>query len=489
MVRARRGPESPRRLTYLVPFQELFVAVAAAVLMLAGVERVTNPLVLFEKTLFCLLLVLFCSAFVVRLDRGYLRLTMIATQVSAMVLPAPLAGLMGLVAGLLWIRHGSTPGLRYFGTSAGIFWTVSGAVVRIWVGSGSPVRETVGFVLAALSMTVVNWILTLLELSVLGGERATAIARRAFSKSFFAAFLYFALAAILMANLMDGSPRGYLLAAVVALLSVTLTETIAGRRSRSALEAHVADSQRYLGYSRALEGVVHSLRHQLAITKGYVEDVLESRLQSATRARVESAKASTNAALAMLDRLQASASPRVVFSDELVNLSDIAGAAVEFVRGIAAGQRTRLEISGQPRPIYLRGDPVLLRDVVAALLINALQAVGHGGVVSVSVAVRRGGLGGLSVSDSGPGLNEEQRDHLFEPHYTTKKHGTGMGLFTAFGVVREHRGHLVYEGDGKKGAVFTVLIPLAAPSAKGAEPVAEPADGLNPARISEGLSG
>src|SRR5207302_1776048 len=200
MVRARRGPESPRRLTYLVPFQELFVAVAAAVLMLAGVERVTNPLVLFEKTLFCLLLVLFCSAFVVRLDRGYLRLTMIATQVSAMVLPAPLAGLMGLVAGLLWIRHGSTPGLRYFGTSAGIFWTVSGAVVRIWVGSGSPVRETVGFVLAALSMTIVNWILTLLELSVLGGERATAIARRAFSKSFFAAFLYFALAAILMAN-------------------------------------------------------------------------------------------------------------------------------------------------------------------------------------------------------------------------------------------------------------------------------------------------
>src|SRR5205807_1158185 len=103
MRRARRGADSPRRLTYLIPFQEVYVAVAAAVLMLAGVEPVTSPSALLAKTLFCLLLVLFCSAFVVRLDRGYLRLTMIATQVSAMVLPAPLAGLMGLVAGLLWV--------------------------------------------------------------------------------------------------------------------------------------------------------------------------------------------------------------------------------------------------------------------------------------------------------------------------------------------------------------------------------------------------
>jgi hypothetical protein len=64
-----------------------------------------------------------------------------------------------------------------------------------------------------------------------------------------------------------------------------------------------------------------------------------------------------------------------------------------------------------------------------------------------------------------------------------------MGLFTAFGVVREHRGQLIYEGDGKEGAVFTVLIPLVTVSAKSAEAVAEPRDGLNPASVTERLSG
>jgi signal transduction histidine kinase len=292
-----------------------------------------------------------------------------------------------------------------------------------------------------------------------------------------------------MANLIDGSVRGYALTVVVALLSVTLTEALAERRSRTALESHIADSQRYLGYSRALEGVVHGLRHQLAVTKGYLEDALDSKLTSADRGTAQRAKASTDAALEMLDRLQASASPRVEFAADPISLDDIAVSGSELVRGRAASQRTRLELRRQPRPVLVDADPLLMRDVLAALLINALQAVEHGGTVSISVGTRRGGLGSLTVADSGPGLNEEQRDHLFEPHYTTKAGGTGMGLFTAFGVVREHRGQLIYEGDGKKGAIFTVLIPLASVSLKSSEPVAEPGDGLNPARIPERLSG
>jgi len=277
--------------------------------------------------------------------------------------------------------------------------------------------------------------------------------------------------------------RGYLLAIVVALLSVTLTETIAERRSREALEAQVADSQRHLGYSRALEGVVHGLRHQLAISKGYIEDVLEMRLGAQARGRAMGAKASTDAALQTLDRLSASASPRIEIASEPLNLTEVALAAAEMVRGLAASQRTRVEVAGQVRPVLANGDPAMLREVVTELVINALQAVTHGGWVKLTVGIRRGGWASLSVEDSGPGISDQQRDHLFEPHYTTKPAGTGMGLFTAFGVVREHGGQLIYEGGANPGAVFTVLVPLATASAKSAEPIAEPGDGLNPFRV------
>jgi signal transduction histidine kinase len=476
-------PVGPRaRLTFLFPWFELALGTVGAAVIILGPSSSLSAQTQLEEAGFLALMSLGLGAFVVRLDRGSLRLAMIATQSAAMLLGPPLAGLVGLVAGLSWVRHGPK-GHRYAGVGATVFWTSGAAALRLAVGSGSPLKVAIGLATVALSMTIANWLVNLVGLAVLTDEPIQKTVRAIFSRSFLAAFVYFALAATLIASVMDGSLRGYLLAVVVALLSVTLTETLAERRSREALEAQVADSQRHLGYSRAVEGVVHSLRHQLAISKGYVEDVLEMRLGAQARGRAIGAKASTDVALHMLDRLSASASPRIEVAGEPVNLAEIANASSEMVRGMAASQRTRVEVSGQVRPALANGDPAMLRDVVTELVINALQAVGHGGWVKLTVGTRRGGWASLSVADSGPGISDQQRDHLFEPHYTTKPSGTGMGLFTAFGVVREHGGQLIYEGGPRSGAVFTVLVPLAAFSAKSPEPIAEPGDGLNPLRI------
>jgi signal transduction histidine kinase len=473
---------SRARFSYLFPWIELALGFLGAVAILLAPQSPGSVEAQLEEAGFLALLSLGLGLFMVRLDRGGLRLTMIATQAAAMLLGPALAGLVGLVAGLSRVPNGPK-GHKYAGVGATVFRTSGAAALRLAVGSGSLPRTVVGLTLVAVSMTLANWLVNLVELAVLTDEPILKTARAVFSRSFVAAFVYFALAATLIFGVMDGSPRGYVLAIVVALLSVTLTDTLAERRSRAALEAQVADSQRHLGYSRAMEGVVHSLRHQLAISKGYVEDVLELRVGPQARGRALGAKASTDAALQMLDRLSASASPRVEIAADPVNLTEIAIGAGEMVRGLATGQRTRVEVTGQVRPVLAVGDPAMLREVTTELVINALEAVGHGGSVKLSTGTRRGGWASLSVADSGPGISDRQRDHLFEPHYTTKPAGTGMGLFTAFGVVREHGGQLIYEGGSKPGAVFTVLIPVASSSAKSAEPVAEPGDGLNPVRI------
>lgn len=480
------GPEggslgSRARFSYLIPWIELALGFLGAVAILVGPHSPGSVEGQLEEAAFLAVLSLGLGLFVVRLDRGYLSLRMIATQAAAMLLGPPLAGLVGLVAGLSR-RHTGPRYHRYVGVGATVFWTAGAAALRLAVGSGSLLRSVVGLALVAVAMTVANWVVTLVEIAVFTGEPTTRTIRAVFSRSFVAAFVYFALAATLISSVLDGTLRGYLLSVVVALLSVALTETIAERRSRAALEARVADSQRHLGYSRALEGIVHSLRHQLAISKGYLEDMLEMRVGRQAMGRVIAAKTATDVALEILDRLSASASPRVEIARDPVDLTEIAIGAAEMIRGLAAGQRTRVEVAGV-RPVLARGDPAMLREVASELVINALQAVGHGGSVKLSTGTRRGGWASLSVADSGPGISDRQRDHLFEPHYTTKPAGTGMGLFTAFGVVREHGGQLVYEGWTKPGAIFTVLIPVAAASAKSAEAVAEPGDSLNPVRI------
>ncbi len=64
----------------------------------------------------------------------------------------------------------------------------------------------------------------------------------------------------------------------------------------------------------------------------------------------------------------------------------------------------------------------------------------------------------VSVRDDGPGFPMDSRDRLFEPHYTTKGDGSGVGLFMSYGIVREHQGQIFYEGSDA-GATFVVVLP------------------------------
>jgi signal transduction histidine kinase len=99
-----------------------------------------------------------------------------------------------------------------------------------------------------------------------------------------------------------------------------------------------------------------------------------------------------------------------------------------------------------------------MREVITNLLNNAIDAVGHGGRVEATTGKRGNGWPYLSIADNGPGVSDDQRHHLFEPHFTTKEGGTGLGLFMSYGIVREHQGQLLFEGN-RRGAVFTVVLP------------------------------
>ena len=111
-----------------------------------------------------------------------------------------------------------------------------------------------------------------------------------------------------------------------------------------------------------------------------------------------------------------------------------------------------------PEDVRVRADPLLLREVITNLVNNAIDAVGPHGHVELRTGRRGNGSPYFSVVDDGPGVPDESRHHLFEPHFTTKEGGTGLGLFMSFGIVREHQGELQYTGSSR-GAAFTVVLP------------------------------
>lgn len=96
------------------------------------------------------------------------------------------------------------------------------------------------------------------------------------------------------------------------------------------------------------------------------------------------------------------------------------------------------------------------------LLLNAVDAVGKGGRVTISAAeARQGGFVLVKVSDDGQGIPAHVLPYVFDPFFTTKSKGkgTGLGLSVSLGIVRQHGGDIHAESEPGRGTTFTVLLP------------------------------
>jgi C4-dicarboxylate-specific signal transduction histidine kinase len=119
------------------------------------------------------------------------------------------------------------------------------------------------------------------------------------------------------------------------------------------------------------------------------------------------------------------------------------------------------QLIGGACPVY--GDRTQLQQVVLNLILNAVDAMSWADVtqreLSISVESQADGLA-VRVRDSGPGIDHELLEHIFEPFYTTKDHGTGMGLPICRSIIESHGGRLWAEPNVPRGSVFWFTLPV-----------------------------
>lgn len=126
-------------------------------------------------------------------------------------------------------------------------------------------------------------------------------------------------------------------------------------------------------------------------------------------------------------------------------------------------------LTGVEQSSELMLDPGQIRQVLTNLISNAAQAIGSGGRIEIKGKTDRSGFYILTVSDTGPGIDKNDLEKIFEPFYTTRSKGTGLGLAIAARIVAEHAGTIRAENNLDGGAVFVVSLPV-------------PADGDEPRR-------
>jgi signal transduction histidine kinase len=124
------------------------------------------------------------------------------------------------------------------------------------------------------------------------------------------------------------------------------------------------------------------------------------------------------------------------------------------------GRRATLELELEPDVPLVRGDPVQLQQALMNLTLNALDAVTASATreVGIRTATKNGNVE-VEVTDTGPGLSPDVQQRLFEPFFSTKPHGLGMGVPIVRSIVERHHGSLRAENRAEGGARFTVTLP------------------------------
>jgi len=149
--------------------------------------------------------------------------------------------------------------------------------------------------------------------------------------------------------------------------------------------------------------------------------------------------------------------PKPHFEEESLNhlLGELAG----FVRPLATRQGLTLNMELDPEIPLMEIDRTLLRQAIHNLVKNGMEALSHGGAMTISTRLD-GEHVEIAVADTGPGIPQEVAEKLFEPFFTTKPQGTGLGLSIARQITDEHGGELSWSSRLGGGTTFIIRVPL-----------------------------
>jgi signal transduction histidine kinase len=240
------------------------------------------------------------------------------------------------------------------------------------------------------------------------------------------------------------------------------------------LEAQFRHAQKLDAIGKLAGGVAHDFNNLLAIIQGYSSQLLE-RTEKATNDYVgltEIVKAAEKGA-ALTKRLLAFSRKQSVRLEPL-DLSTIITEDEGMLRCLI-GENIELLTNLEPSLGLVLADAGFMHQILLNLAVNARDAMPNGGKLSVALlnvdigetrsprlaAVEPGSYVELIVADTGVGMSEEVQEHLFEPFFTTKdvNHGTGLGLSTVYGIVRQIGGHIVVDTELNKGTRFEIFVP------------------------------
>ncbi len=248
---------------------------------------------------------------------------------------------------------------------------------------------------------------------------------------------------------------------------VLVNDLTAARR----LEEHLQQLDRLAGIGTLAASMAHEIKNALVAGKTFIELLLEKHQEEDLVGIVRREMRRIDAIVSQMLRFAGPAKPAFA----AIRLHDILEQSLRLVQPQLEGKLIGLNRLFRAAPDLVHGDDYQLQQAFVNLLLNALEAMGPNGTLSVGTETVGGGarrdrgrepaeLAQLRVTirDTGIGISPENMRHLFEPFFTTKQNGTGLGLPITRRIIQEHRGAITVDSQPGQGTTFQILLPALA---------------------------
>lgn len=224
-------------------------------------------------------------------------------------------------------------------------------------------------------------------------------------------------------------------------------------------QEQLARNEKLAAIGALAAGVAHEINNPTAIIRGNTELLLmELPPQAAGREEAEEVKKQTERIARITENLLAFArrqAPHEEGVDINALLEDI---LTQLPHQIAMhGVNIKRKYAVELPPICADGGQ--LRQVFTNFMVNAVEAMEAGGMLLLETDLRDGQLM-VDITDTGPGISDEVREKLFNPFFTTKRRGSGLGLSVSYGIVERHGGTIEVHSEPGRGATFRVRLPI-----------------------------
>jgi two-component system cell cycle sensor histidine kinase/response regulator CckA len=243
---------------------------------------------------------------------------------------------------------------------------------------------------------------------------------------------------------------------------------------RHALEKQLRQAQKFEAIGQLAGGIAHDFNNMIGAILGWAELGLEeSRPGDRLHSHFEKVRLQTNRAAALTRQLLAFAR-RQILEPRNIDLNQTIGEVLSLLEKVI-GSDIELKTTLATDPAVVHADPTQIEQVLMNLCLNARDAMPHGGRLVIETATeelddgscrsvpyaRPGRFAKLTVSDTGTGMDATTLEHIFEPFFTTKEigKGTGLGLATVYGIVKQHGGFVHVYSELGHGSIFRIYLP------------------------------